>query len=114
MRGIAVLVGFQVLGEGVAWASGLSLPGSVAGLLLLTIALAVFGQRLADTVQQASDKLLGYIALLLIPVGAGIMTLYPVLAKDFWPIVAAIVISTVTGLAATALTLSWLTARRSS
>jgi holin-like protein len=69
----AILLLFQCLGEGIAFALRLPVPGPVIGMLLLFVALAA-SPRLMAVVETAGSELLRHMSLLFVPAGVGIMT----------------------------------------
>ena len=105
----AILLVFQCLGEGLAYALRLPVPGPVVGMLLLAAALAArpAWQR---HVAPAADALLGHLSLLFVPAGVGIVVVARGLQGNWTALAAAIVLCTLLTLAVTALTVR-LTAR---
>lgn len=72
LRAIGVILGFQLLGEGLARGFSLPAPGPVLGLVLLLIAFAL-SARLAEMVRPTANHLLSHLALLFVPAGVGIV-----------------------------------------
>ncbi|PYE56324.1 CidA/LrgA family protein [Deinococcus yavapaiensis] len=72
VAGLGMLLGFAALGEGVARALQLPLPGSVVGMALLWSALSLGLVKLA-WVERAADALLSVLGLLFVPAGAGLV-----------------------------------------
>ncbi|GGQ98569.1 CidA/LrgA family protein [Deinococcus ruber] len=70
--GLGLLCGFAALGQGLMTALRLPFPGSVAGLLLLLLALSVKVVRL-EWVDLAADGLLGLLSLLFVPAAVGVL-----------------------------------------
>ena len=70
LLGLAVLLGFTALGEGLVRLIHLPVPGSVMGLLLLWLALSLKLIRL-HWIEAASDSLLGVLGLLFVPATVG-------------------------------------------
>jgi holin-like protein len=99
----AVLVAFQLLGTAVVAATGVNLPGTVVGLVLLAAALTV-GRRGREwrrgRVEPAADSLLELLPLLFVPAGVGVVVYLPVLG-DY---LGAVAVSLVLSFAATLLT----------
>lgn len=81
IRGFAVLLICQLIGEAVARASGLPVPGPVLGLGLLVAGLWAYGRHrpfdnaglAASDVGRVADGLLGALALLFVPAGVGVV-----------------------------------------
>lgn len=62
--GFIVLVGLQLAGEALVTFLGIPFPGAVAGMLMLLLLLALFGERLLNRIARASDLLLRNLTLL--------------------------------------------------
>jgi holin-like protein len=104
---LATLLVFQALGEGLAYALSLPIPGPVIGMVLLLIYLMMkddAAARLAPT----SMELLRHLSLLFVPAGVGIMVHARLIAAEWLPIAVALVVSTVISIAVTALVVRWL------
>jgi putative effector of murein hydrolase LrgA (UPF0299 family) len=106
----AILLIFQCLGEGVAFVTGLPIPGPVIGMLLLFAAL-VARPRLAEAVEGTAHELLRHLSLLFVPAGVGIVVAAANVSGYWLAIVVAVVVSTLLTLAVTALVLQALTRR---
>jgi holin-like protein len=103
----AVLLVFQTMGEGLAYALSLPVPGPVIGMLLLFLYLILNSEavhRLAPT----SLELLKHLSLLFVPAGVGIMVHAQRIAAELLPITVALVASTVVSIAVTAAVVRWL------
>ena len=103
LRGFAWLLAFQSLGELLARGLNLPFPGPVVGMLLLLFALRF--QAVRDPVGLCADFLLSHLSLLFVPVGVGVMTHLSLVSQFGFRILAVIVLSTLIGLAVTALCL---------
>ena len=90
---LTVLLTFQLAGEFLTRAGGLTLPGPVLGMALLLGAF-VASPRLAQAVRPTAQGLLSYLSLLFVPAGVGIVGHIGRLGSDIPAILAAIVIST--------------------
>jgi holin-like protein len=104
----AVLVGCQLAGEVLRQILRLPLPGPLIGMTLLTIALAVRGRRSVakdppSALSQAANGLIANMGLLFIPAGVGVVAQMGVLRREWLPILAGLLVSTVLGLAVTGL-----------
>ena len=104
LAAFAVLLLFQCLGEGIVFVFRLPLPGPVAGMLLLMVAL-VLAPRLQALVEEAANTLLQHLSLLFVPAGVGIMAAASRGEGHWLAIVASVVASTVLALAVTGLML---------
>jgi holin-like protein len=100
IRGFAVLLGFQLLGELLVTLAHWPVPGGVAGMALLLIAL-VLGLIRQEWVTEAAEVMLTHMALLFVPVGVGVMLYFDLLAREWLPILAATVLSTFVVIAVT-------------
>ena len=109
LQGLAWLLAFQSLGELLARGLGLALPGPVIGMVLLLPALG--WQRVREPVSSCAQFLLSHLSLLFIPVGVGVMTHLSLLSQYGLRMLAVLVLSTLAGLAVTALTLHLLRPR---
>jgi len=100
VRGFAILLICQLLGEVIGRGLGLPIPGNVLGMVLLLIALRLGLVRL-DWVSEAADLLLGHMALFFVPAGVGVMTYAAMIGKEWLPITVATVVSTFVVMAVT-------------
>lgn len=98
--GMAILLVFQLAGEVLARAAHLPLPGPVVGLVLMLGALAL-APPIATRVEPAADGLLGNLSLLFVPAGVGVVQYFSLLAAEWLPIGAALLIGTSVTLAVT-------------
>ncbi|MBC7800422.1 MAG: CidA/LrgA family protein [Gemmatimonadaceae bacterium] len=97
LRALTTLIVCQLVGEVVARAAGLPLPGPVLGLLVLLGLLAMRGGP-DEAMRTTSTGLLRHLSLLFVPAGVGVMTQLDVLGRDWFAIGAAILVSTALGL----------------
>ncbi|THV12803.1 CidA/LrgA family protein [Rhizobium rhizophilum] len=105
LRGLALLLLFQLAGESIVFLTGLKIPGPVIGLVLLAVALPLIARFRADhivaEVERASDTLLGNLGLFFIPAGVGVVALSGVIGTHGTAIFAVLVISALVTLAVT-------------
>lgn len=106
LRGLAILLSFQLVGEVLAHLLALPVPGPVVGMVLLLLALEL---RLpaGDDLRSTSGGLLANLSLLYVPAGVGIVQHLPRLAAEWRALVAALLVST----SATLVVTGWVTAR---
>ncbi len=126
IAGLAALLGCQLAGEVLVRAFALPLPGPVAGLGLLFVALVVNGRRaglakaqvpeaqvheaqvseprVPEALGAVSDALLRNLSLLFIPASVGVIKYLDVLRDRAVPILLAIAVSTTLALVVTAVT----------
>ena len=102
IRGFAILLGCQLLGELLVRAGSWPVPGNVVGMVLLLTAL-IAGFVQVEWVAEAAELLLSHMAMLFVPVGVAVMLYFDLLAREWLPILAATILSTFVVLAATGL-----------
>lgn len=107
VRGFAILLVLQFLGELIARGTGIPVPGNVIGMGLLLVALGLGWIQVA-WIQEAADLLLSHLALFFIPAGVGVMVYFDLLGREWLPIVTALVVSTFAVMAATGWAARWL------
>ena len=103
VRGLAVLLLMQALGEVLARAFAIPVPGPVVGMVLLLVALQ--WPPLRDPVATVANFLLAHLSLLFVPVGVGVITHLDVISQYGLRLLALVVVSTWIGMAVTALVL---------
>ena len=102
LNGITVLLLFQLLGEGLALGLSIPIPGPVLGMVLL-LATMIVRAPVADALEPAAGSLLSHLSLLFVPAGVGVLIYLDLIAEQWLPIVAALLLSTVVTLLASAL-----------
>lgn len=103
---LLLLFAFLWMGDAAVRILRLPLPGSVAGMLMLTAALRR-GWIPERWVQPMAELLIRNMALLFVPAGVGVMVYAGLLRREWLPIVAAAVVSTV----AVLLVVGWMQGR---
>ena len=103
---LTILLLCQLLGEAVAFATGLPVPGPVLGLALLALLLTLLG-RAPGSLEGTAHGLLQHLSLLFVPAGVGVMLYGARIASEWLAIAGALVVSTLLALAVTAATMSW-------
>lgn len=103
----ATLLVFQSLGEGLAYALALPIPGPVIGMVLLLFYLMMKDDAVAK-LAPTSMELLRHLSLLFVPAGVGIMVHAQRVAAEWLPITLALVASTVVSIMVTAAVVRWL------
>lgn len=106
LRGMMWLLVFQSAGELLGRGLALPLPGPVVGMVLLLLALRWPAVR--TPVAQCAEFLLSHLSLLFVPVGVGVMTHLSLVSQYGVRMLAVVVLSTLAGLAVTALVLQLL------
>lgn len=89
-----VIFGCLALGEIIVWATGIKLPSSIIGMLLLASFLKMKWVKL-EWVEKISEFLLANLGFFFVPPGVAIMLYLDVIQKELLPITMATVISTV-------------------
>lgn len=108
LKGITILMAFQLTGELLAVGFRLPVPGSIIGMALLLLWMQGSG-RIDTSVASASDALLANMAVLFVPVGVGAMV-YGDVFRHHWLLIAfAVVLGTAVTIATTALVAKFLT-----
>lgn len=92
----------QLLGQAVVDLFGLPLPGPVLGFAFM-FALLLARPGLAAALAPAADGLLRHLGLLFVPAGVGIILYLDLLRAEWLPIVVSLLVSTLLGMAVTAL-----------
>ncbi len=100
IRQCAILFGCLALGELIVYLTGVHLPSSIIGMLLLTTFLKLGWIKL-QWVRGMSDFLVANLPFFFVPPGVALMLYFDIIAADFWPIVIASVVSTIVVLAVT-------------
>lgn len=93
IRQCAVLFGCLALGELVVFLTGIKLPSSIIGMLLLALFLKLDWVKL-KWVQGLSDFLVANLGFFFVPAGVALMLYFDIIRAQFWPIVIASVVST--------------------
>lgn len=93
IRQCAILFGCLALGELIVYLTGIKLPSSIIGMLLLTLFLKLGWIKL-HWVQGMSDFLVANLGFFFIPPGVALMLYFDVIAAQFWPIMVSTLIST--------------------
>ena len=106
LRGLAILVAFQLLGFLLHWL-GIPIPGGVLGLLVFYLALSA-GLVKLQWVERAANLLLLHMVLLFVPLTVGLMDMGPVLSKQAVAIAASLLVSLAAVLLTTGLLGRWL------
>jgi holin-like protein len=109
LRGLAWLLAFQSAGELLSRGLHLPFPGPVVGMILLLPALR--WRLVREPVNVCADFLLSHLSLLFVPVGVGVMTHLSLVSQYGVRILAVLVLSTLAGLAVTAMGLHLLQRR---
>lgn len=96
----AVIFGCLALGELIVYLTGIKLPSSIIGMLLLVLFLKT-GVVKIKKIQQISDFLVGNIGFFFIPPGVALMLYLDIIKAQFWPIFVSSLVSTLLVIAVT-------------
>lgn len=101
INSLLVLFLCQFLGEALVHFTGITIPGPVAGMILLLAGLIIKG-NLPDALDKTALEFIKYIGLLFVPAGAGISLYLNLIAEQWAVILIASLTSTVITLILTA------------
>ncbi len=90
----AILFGCLALGEAIVYFTGVKLPSSIIGMLILTTCLHFKVIKL-EWVKPLANFLIANMAFFFVPPGVALMCYFDIIAAQFWPIVVATVLSTI-------------------
>lgn len=93
IRQCAILFGCLALGELAVYLTGIKLPSSIIGMLLLALFLKLKWIKL-HWIQGMSDFLVANLGFFFIPPGVALMLYFDIITAQFWPIVIATFVST--------------------
>lgn len=99
-RQLAIIIGCLAVGEFIVWLTGITIPSSILGMLLLTTLLKVGVVRL-EWVETCSDFLVKNMGFFFVPPGVALMLYFDIIRAELLPIVVATVVSTMLVLVAT-------------
>ncbi|WP_432494541.1 CidA/LrgA family protein [Kineococcus gypseus] len=108
---LALLLGLQLLGTLLVELTGLPVPGTVVGLVVL-LAVGARHRGLVARAQPAADPLLRHLQLLFVPPGVGAVTQLSAVAEHAAPLALAVVGSFAAGLVVAGVLLQALLRRR--
>jgi holin-like protein len=111
LAALTLLLVFQLLGEVIARALSLPIPGPVIGMALLFLTLVIRGGP-GEDLRQTASTLLQHLSLLFVPAGTGIVLYGDRLAAEWLPLTVALFGSTALAIVVTALVLRALTPRQ--
>lgn len=100
IRQCTIILGCLAIGELIVAFTGVKLPSSILGMLLLTLLLKIGWVKL-HWVKGISDFLVKNMGFFFVPAGVAVMTYFDLIKVSFWPIVVSSVVSTILVLAVT-------------
>ena len=92
-RQLAIIIGCLAVGEFITWLTGISVPSSIIGMLLLTFLLKVKVIKL-EWVETISNFLVKNMGFFFVPPGVALMLYFDFIGKEIVPIVLATTLST--------------------
>lgn len=92
-RQLAIIIGCLAVGEFITWLTGISVPSSIIGMLLLTFLLKVKVIKL-EWVETISNFLVKNMGFFFVPPGVALMLYFDIIGKEIVPIVLAMTLST--------------------
>ncbi len=107
LNALTLLVVCQFIGEVAARFLGLPLPGPVIGLIIL-LGLLIYRRGPNQELETTGNWLLRHFGLLFVPAGVGVLNQIDALRENWLALVIAIPLSTLAGLATTALVMQHL------
>ena len=93
IRQCTIIFGCLAVGELIVWLTGISIPSSIIGMLLLTALLQMKVFKL-EWVKGMSDFLISNLGFFFVPPGVALMLYFDIIKAELLPIVLATVIST--------------------
>jgi holin-like protein len=90
---LALLMGFQLIGEATVKCLGVPFPGPLCGMLLLLAYLQLRGGP-SEELNSVGTGLVDHLGLLFVPAGTAIVTYTALMAREGLPILTALVVST--------------------
>jgi len=100
LKGLLILIGFQLAGEFISAQFGLPFPGAVIGMGILFLYLLIKGNT-PKPLSTTSTALFPYIPLFLMPACVGAMGYWSLLQEEWLALIVALTVSTITTIALT-------------
>ena len=101
MSGFIFFVAMYLVGDYLSSSFGLPIPGPIIGLVLVLGMLIARGQVDAP-LKEAADSFLRYLALMLVPIGVGVIKLLNPAPIGIWKLEAVLIVALILGAVATA------------
>lgn len=112
IRQCAILFGCLAAGELLVYLTGIKLPSSIIGMLLLTTLLKLGWVKL-EWVKGVSDFLIANLGFFFVPPGVALMLYFNIIKAQFVPIMVATIVSTALVLVVTGWTHQWVRSKSS-
>ena len=94
IRQCSIILGCLALGELIVWLTGIKIPSSILGMLILTALLEMKVVKV-EWINAICNFLTGNLGLFFVPAGVALMLYFDLLKAELLPIVVASVVSTV-------------------
>lgn len=94
IRQCLIIFGCLAVGEFIVWLTGINIPSSIIGMLLLTALLQIKVVKL-DWVKGMSNFLISNLGFFFVPPGVALMLYFDIIKAEFLPIVVATAVSTI-------------------
>lgn len=111
IRQLLIVFACLGVGEAIVWLTGINIPSSILGMLLLTALLETKVVKL-EWVKGISDFLIANLGFFFVPPGVALMLYFDIIKAELLPIVVATLVSTVIVLVVTGLTHQFMERRR--
>ncbi len=102
LKSIFIIFLYQLIGESVQKYFELTIPGPVIGLIFLLFSLVLLRQtksafikKTKEEISQTSNYITGYLSLLFVPIGVGVVMHLSYLEQNYIPVLGVIFISTI-------------------
>lgn len=93
-RQLAIIIGCLAVGEFIVWLTGITIPSSILGMLLLTFLLKAKVIKL-EWVETISNFLVKNMGFFFVPPGVALMLYFDIIKAEIGPIVLATALSTI-------------------
>lgn len=111
IRALSIIFGCLFAGEALEKYAHIPLPGSILGLIMLTILLQTHVVK-AAWIEEVSRTLIQYMGFFFIPPGVGLISYLALIRAEWCPILVSVVISTLLVLISTAVTYKYFNRRK--
>ena len=94
IRQCLIIFGCLAVGELIVWLTGITIPSSIIGMLLLTACLQMKLIKI-EWVKEMADFLISNLGFFFVPPGVALMLYFDVIKEELLPITVSIVVSTI-------------------
>jgi len=107
LKSLFIIFLFQLVGEAIQKFFEINIPGPVIGLILLLLFFIYFlksssSKKIKKQISETSHQIIGYLSLLFVPIGVGVVMHINYLGDNLFKILAIIIIGTLSTLVFTA------------